>query len=79
MRSILAFGLFITLCATTSAATLHRAKPHEGHLRTQQLVTIRPSQRATAPRHFAVPVWTDEQTDHWLYSASAPAGPAGLG
>jgi hypothetical protein len=74
MRSILAFGLFITLCATASATTLHRAKPHEGHLRTHQVFTIRPSQRVTAPTHFAVPGWTDEQTEHWLYNASAPAG-----
>jgi hypothetical protein len=56
MRSILAFGLFITLCATTSAATLHRAKPHEGHLRTHQLITIRPSQRVTARRISPFPV-----------------------
>jgi hypothetical protein len=74
MRSILAFGLSITFCATTNAATLHRAKPHDGHLRTHQFITIRPSQRVTAPTHFAVPGWTDEQTEHWLYNASAPAG-----
>jgi hypothetical protein len=74
MRSIVAFGLFITLCATTCAATPHRAKRHEDHLRTHRFFTIRPSQRVTAPTDFAVPGWTDEQTEHWLYNASAPAG-----
>jgi hypothetical protein len=70
----LAFGLLITLCATISAATLHRAKPHDGHLRPHQFITIRPSQRVTAATHFAVPGWTEEQTEHWLYNASAAAG-----
>jgi hypothetical protein len=52
MRSILAFGLSITFCATTNAATLHRAKPHDGHLRTHQFITIRPV-NALPPRRIS--------------------------
>jgi hypothetical protein len=74
MRSVLALGLFITLCATANAATVHRAKPPEGHLRTHQFISVRPSQRVTAPTRFAVPGWTDEETRKWLYNGSAASG-----
>jgi hypothetical protein len=33
MRSVLALGLLITLCASANAATVHRPKRPEGHLR----------------------------------------------
>jgi hypothetical protein len=77
MRSALALGLFMTLCATADAATVHRAKSHEGHLRTRQSVTIRPSDGATATPGFAVPGWTDEATRRWLDNASAGVGLGG--
>jgi hypothetical protein len=66
MRSFLALGLLITLCASASAATVHRSRPPAGHLR--------PVQPVTAPKGFAVPGWTDEQTRYWLNSASGPKG-----
>jgi hypothetical protein len=59
MRSVLALGLLITLCATANAATVH-------HLRTRHRVIVRPSQGVTAPARFAVPGWTDEETRQWL-------------
>ena len=62
MRSVLAFGLLITLCASANAATVRRSKP--GHLR--------PAQRVTVPQGYAVPGWTDEQTRYWLDSATGP-------
>jgi hypothetical protein len=55
MRSVLALGLLI-LRASANAATVHRSKLREGHLRTRQRVTVRPGQRAAAPARFAVPV-----------------------
>ena len=62
MRSVLvlglALGLLITLCASASAAPVHRAKPREGHLR--------PGQPDTLPKGYTVPGWTDEQTRQWL-------------
>jgi len=67
MRSLLVLGLLITLCASANAATVHRSKRPEGHLR--------PSQRViTVPRGYAVPGWTDEQTRYWLDNATAAAG-----
>jgi hypothetical protein len=65
MRSVLALGLLITLCASANAATVHQTS----HLRTRQHVIV-PSQGVTAPR-FAVPGWTDEATRRWLDNASA--------
>jgi hypothetical protein len=59
MRSVLALGLLITLCAAANAATVH-------HLGTRHRVIVRPSQGVTAPARFAVPGWTDEETRQWL-------------
>jgi hypothetical protein len=58
MRSVLALGLLITLCASADAATVHRYKPPTVHLRTRQHVIVRPSQGVTAPRRFfTFPGW----------------------
>ena len=40
---------------SANAATVHRSKLREGHLRTRQRVTVRPGQRVAAPTRFAVP------------------------
>jgi hypothetical protein len=74
MRSVLALGLLIILCASANAATVHRSKPPAVHLRPHRRVTIRPAQRITAPARFAVPGWTDEQTQYWLDNATVAAG-----
>ena len=65
MRSVLVLGLLITLCASANAATVHRSKLREGHLPSRQRVTV-PS--------FAVPGWTDQETQKWLYNGSAASG-----
>jgi hypothetical protein len=64
MRSVLALGLLIILCAPADAATVLRSKRPEGHLRQ--------GQRATVPKGYAVPGWTDEQTRYWLDNATGP-------
>jgi hypothetical protein len=74
MRSVLALGLWITLCASANAATVHRSRPPGFHLRTHQHFTVRPGRPVTAPARFAVPGWTDEQTQYWLDNATASAG-----
>lgn len=74
MRYVLGLGLLITLCASADAATVHRSKPPTVHLRSRQNLVVRPSQGVTAPAHFAVPGWTDEQTRYWLDSATSCAG-----
>jgi len=56
--SVLVLGLLVTLCASANAATVHRAKPPQGHSRL--------AQRDTLPKGFAVPGWTDEETRQWL-------------
>ena len=56
MRSVLALGLLITLCASANAATVHRTL----HARTRPHVVV-PGQGATT-RHFAVPGWSDGAT-----------------
>jgi hypothetical protein len=58
MRSVLALGLLITLCASADAATLRRLKPHGTH--------ARPSQPVAVPERATVPGWTDEETRRWL-------------
>ena len=63
MRSVLALGRLITLCASADAATVHRPKPYERHLR--------PAHPNTG---YAVPGWTDEQTRQWLDNATGPKG-----
>jgi len=74
MRSALALGLLITLSASACAATVHRSKLPESHFHAHQRVTFGPGQRAVTPTRFAVPGWTDEQTQYWLDNASAAAG-----
>ena len=69
MRSFLALGLLITLCAPAHATTVRRPKPPTVHLRARQHVIVRPSPGVTPG--FAVPGWTDEQTRHWLDNTSA--------
>jgi hypothetical protein len=66
MRSVLVLGLLMTLCISATAAPVHRSKRLEGHLR--------PSQHRTVLKSYAVPGWTDEQTQHWLDNATASAG-----
>ena len=68
MRSVLALGLWITLCASANAATAHRAKPPERQLRPGQPVAV-PKGHANS---YAVPGWTDEETRQWLDSATGP-------
>jgi hypothetical protein len=74
MRTVLALGIVIILCASADAATVHRTKPLAGHFRAHQSVIVRPGQHITAPTRFAVPGWTDEQTRYWLDNATAAAG-----
>jgi hypothetical protein len=64
MRSVLVLGVLLTLSVSATAVTVHRSKPHEGDLR--------PAQRVTVPKGYAVPGWTDEQTRYWLDNATGP-------
>jgi hypothetical protein len=70
MRSIFALGLLIVLCVSAEAAAVHHSKP-------RQHVIVRPSQGATTSARFAVPGWTDEETQYWLNRG--PSACAGCG
>jgi hypothetical protein len=67
MRSVLGFGLLITLYASADAATVvHRCTVD---LRARQHVIVRPGKGVAAPARFRVPGWTDQQTQQWLDNA----------
>jgi hypothetical protein len=69
MRSALALTLLIAFCVSADAATarhLQRTLPHR--------VIIHPSRGMTGPVQFAVPGWSNEQTQYWLDSATSCAG-----
>jgi hypothetical protein len=68
MRSVLAAGLLIALCASATAAGMH--PPSTVHLRALQHFSVPPSQNVAHPQ-FAVPGWSDEQTRRWLDDASS--------
>jgi hypothetical protein len=61
MRSILALGVLIALCASANAAKVHRAKPHAGPVRTAAPVAV-------PTKTYVVPGWTAQQTRDWLDS-----------
>jgi hypothetical protein len=77
MRSVVAMvvglglglGPSIGWCAAAGAAPVHRSRPPRIHLPVRQWVT--PSQ---PPDRFALPGWTDDQTQRWLDNASAGSG-----
>jgi hypothetical protein len=71
MRSVLVLGVLLTLSVSATAVTVHRSKPHEGHLRPAQRVTV-PKGYVVVPKGYAVPGWTDEQTRYWLDNATGP-------
>ena len=60
MRSVMALGLLIALCASANAAKVRHSKLHASHLR--------PAQPVAVPKGYAVPGWTVEQTRYWLDS-----------
>ena len=74
MRSVLALGLalglLVGLWTSADAAPAHRAERPRMHWRTHQGMPA-PGQ---APANFAIPGWTDGQTQRWLDNASAGSG-----
>lgn len=76
MRSILALGLLVVLCAAADAATVR-------HPRARQPTVTRPPAEASQPAasqpraRFAVPGWSDESTRQWLDQASSGVGLGG--
>jgi hypothetical protein len=70
MRSLLAVGLLLVLCASANAATVH-------HPRTRHPAVDRTRTNTSPPVRFAVPGWSDEATERWLDNASSNVGRGG--
>jgi hypothetical protein len=71
MRSVIALGLLVALCASADAATAHRARSRTVQAGRPEHLIVRPSQDVTAPARFAVPGWTDGETRRWLDNATS--------
>ena len=71
MRSVLALGLLITLCASASAATVHHSKPRHAIVRPSQGVTV----PGAASRFPAGP--TTRRGAGWMMPARAGHRPDG--
>ena len=65
LASVSALSLVVILCASANAATAHR----RSHLRAHQPVIVHGESEA-APR-FAVPGWSNGDTERWLDNASS--------
>jgi hypothetical protein len=74
MRSLLAAGLLIALCAPATAQMAKHARPSTAHPRMRQPLIVRPDPTAVPRARFAVPGWTDEQTRQWLDNATSCEG-----
>jgi hypothetical protein len=64
MRLTLAIGVLIVSCVSSEAAQTRRAKPPARHVRAPDPVA--------APKGFAVPGWTAQQTQSWIDDATGP-------
>jgi hypothetical protein len=70
MRCFLVFGLLLASCATASAATHDPIRP-AARLHVQKHRLANPSAALPARPRFAVPGWSDEDTERWLNNASS--------
>ncbi len=78
MRSILALGLLLIMCASANAVATHHSRPRQVIVRPSQHVIVPPGQEVTTPgARVAVPGWSDEDTQRWLDNESAPGRNAG--
>jgi hypothetical protein len=66
----LALGLLFGLWTSADAAPAHRSERPRIHWRTHQGMPA----AGHAPTNFAIPGWTDGQTQRWLDNASAGSG-----
>jgi hypothetical protein len=70
MRCLLVFGLLVASCATSSAATHGPIRP-AARLHVQKHRLVNPSAALPARQRFAVPGWSNEDTERWLDNASS--------
>jgi hypothetical protein len=70
MRGLLVLGLLLVSCATASAAMRDPVHP-AARLHAHNHQSANPSAALPARPRFAVPGWTDEDTERWLDNASS--------
>ena len=75
MRCLLVLGLLLLSCAIASAATRGPVDPAtRPHAHRHRLAN--PGAALPASPRFAVPGWTDEDTERWLDNASSASSQA---
>ncbi|RXT37783.1 hypothetical protein B5V03_31500 [Bradyrhizobium betae] len=70
MRCLLVFGLLLASCATVSAAAHGPIRP-AARLHMQKHRLVNPGAALPGRPRFAVPGWSNEDTERWLDDASS--------
>jgi len=74
MRSFPIVGLLVVLCASAGAQAAQRGRASTIHPHARQQPIFRPDREPTPPARFAVPGWSDRQTQQWLDNATSCEG-----
>lgn len=78
MRSILALSTLIIFCAAADAATLRHSRSIQHRARLEHGITAPIVGKGyAAPKSYAVPGWTDGETQKWLDDATREVGVGG--
>jgi len=78
MRSILVLSTLTIFCAPADAATVRHSRSIQYHARPEHGVTAPDVRKGYAvPKSYAVPGWTDGETQKWLDDATRMVGVGG--
>jgi hypothetical protein len=78
MRSFLALSALTILSASADAATLRHSRPVQHRAGPERAITAPDARKGYAPpKSYAVPGWTDEETQKWLNDATRMVGVGG--
>ena len=78
MRSVLALSTLIIFCASADAATVRHSRPIRHYVRPEHSVTAPDVRNGYAgPKSYAVPGWTNGETQKWLNDATREVGVGG--
>jgi hypothetical protein len=78
MRSILALSALAIFCGSADAAAVRHSRPIQHRARPEHAVTAPDARRGyPPPRGYAVPGWTDQETQKWLDDATREVGVGG--
>jgi hypothetical protein len=78
MRSALTLSTLIIMCASADAATVRHSRPIRHHARPEYGAAAPDVRKGyAAPKSYAVPGWTDGETQKWLDDATRMVGVGG--